>query len=160
MSATDPIRDQIIDAIVTALEGITTDNGYNATIDRVLHGGESPVDKGDRVVAIEDQGDTNERMLGVARQADMTLVLRMPERDEHDAGERRLALEQVKSDATKVVMADRRWGDLAVTTRIPAGDVNQYEPVTPMGTALLTVVVTYRVHADNPYQVSVPYPIF
>ena len=152
-----PIKEQIVQAIVTALEAISLENGYHTDVSSVVRPrrtGENfaPADKGVAVLQDaeyrEEDADLcgNPPAIGWRLPISCDLVVRHSEHDETPMDQ---VLNTFESDVSKCLMADPTWGGLAIDTELGRTEY----PAPSAGVEGLTqwVEVIYRVDEDDPY---------
>jgi len=152
-----PIKEQIVQAVVAALERISTANGYatdGVEVIRPRRTGETyaPAHHGIAVLQDEEQDAEDDHMAGnppaIARQLPIAcnLVVRQSEDSELPMDR---VLNVFEADVHKALMQDVQWGGLAIDTKLRPSEYG--EPSTGVEGLIVWVEITYRVSENDPY---------
>ena len=151
----EPIVEQIAAKIKTALETITTANGYNQTVAEVVRptrlGGVKPennllvLQQGDPVR--DDDANTPHMYLQWIQPFTVDCFI-IPSDKSETAVE--TAINRIRADVEKVARANAQWDSLALDTRI--GDPMHFPPDAGAFDGVRVVLeVLYRTLEDDPY---------
>ena len=152
-----PVKEQIVQAVVAALQGITIENGYKMDIGEV----ERPVrdrewiprDRGAAVLQQSDvrdsEGDApgNPPAVGWMLTLSIDLVVRISEHNETPVSQ---ILNVMEADVRKALSADQSFGGLAILSELGDTDYAESDPLVEGVTVWIDI--KYSVSQTDPYE--------
>jgi len=148
-----PITEQIIDNLITTLRGITTDNGYEQTINQVSRFTTVAQMKFTRYPAADvviDRIDKTDEEDHGWQSCDMFVIIGAYTDDRTDPGQ---ALSILAADIEKALAVDETRGNTALDTAVTGIDYDYIDADLAgyTGVAVITAKITYEHERINPY---------
>lgn len=144
----DSIKSQILDNIVTTLQGVTAANGYNRTIRAVSRSAKSLMEAARDMVFVGASRVEYPTSLEPNSSALLTVMLDCVAEDMDNLPK---AVDDLASDVVKALGVDVTRGTLAIDTNVISIEELIMEDLEPMGACLVEVQVKFRHEWGDPY---------
>ena len=144
----DSLKTQILDNLVTAIEGVTEANGYSRTVRAVSREAKDLVSAERDMVYVESQYQTKEKeLLSDKVEVELHVGLVCVVEDRSSLSQ---AVDDLTRDIEKAIKVDGTRGGLAKDTRVLRVDDHVVEELEPTAGAIMEVEITFRHTFGNP----------
>jgi hypothetical protein len=147
----DTIMTQIIQNVVTTLEGITEDAGYNRTVQIVNDTATTPDSSLGDSVCVAAVSEQKQNVANDQKDVVLTLILNCTV-NQYDAFQQ--AVSDLAADVEKSLCVDGGRGGLATDTNIVSTNYWLSEDLRPTGGCVITVEILFSHKWGDPYSLA------